>query len=62
MKKILLFNLTPRMGMLHYSAQFANELARQGYQVKVAIASYYQGDNYDNSITFLTLVTDPTFF
>ena len=59
MKKILIFNLTPRMWMLHYSAQFANELAKS-HEVYVAIADYYDGFLYDKNIKLLKIRTNPT--
>lgn len=59
MKKVLIFNLTPRMWMLHYSAQFSNELARS-YQVWTVIADYYDGFLYDNSVKLLKIRTSPT--
>jgi len=58
MKKILVFNLTPRFGMLHYSAQFCNALTKK-YQVSVAIADYYKGDLYDKDIELIKLKTNP---
>ncbi len=59
MKKILIFNLTPRMWMLHYSAQFANELAKS-HEVYVAIADYYDGFLYDKNIKLFKIRTNPT--
>jgi hypothetical protein len=47
------------MGMLHYSAQFANELAKK-YEVYVAIADYYDGFLYDKNIKLLKIRTNPT--
>lgn len=58
MKKILVFNLTPRMGMLHYSAQFCNELSKHN-KVYVTIASYYNWDIYDKTINFIKIRTNP---
>lgn len=59
MRKILIFNLTPRMGMLHYSAQFANELSKT-HKVYVAIADYYDWFLYDSNITLLKIRTNPS--
>lgn len=59
MKKVLIMNLTPRMWMLHYSAQFSNELAKT-HNVYVAIASYYKWDMYDDNIKLLKIRTNPT--
>ena len=58
MQKVLVFNLTPRFGMLHYSAQFCNALAKK-YQVSVAIADYYKGDLYDEGINLIKIKTNP---
>lgn len=58
MQKILVFNLTPRFWMLHYSAQFCNALAKK-YQVSVAIADYYKGDLYDKGINLVKIKTNP---
>lgn len=58
MQKVLVFNLTPRFGMLHYSAQFCNALAKR-YQVSVAIADYYKGDLYDEAINLVKIKTNP---
>ena len=59
MKKILLFNLTPRMGMLHHCASFANELVKN-YDVYVVIADYYDWFLYDKSVKLLKIKTDPS--
>jgi len=59
-KKVLILNLTPRSGMLHYSSQFCNELYKKDdIELKVAIASYYNGKLYDKNIDFLKIQTDP---
>lgn len=58
MKKVLVFNLTPRFGMLHYSAQFCNALVKK-YQVTTVIADYYKGDLYDHEINILKIKTNP---
>lgn len=58
MKKVLVFNLTPRFWMLHYSAQFCNALAKK-YQLSVVIADYYKGDLYDEDINLVKIKTNP---
>lgn len=58
-KKILLFNLTPRMWMLHHCSQFANELVKK-YDVYVVIADYYDGFLYDERIKLLKIRTNPS--
>ncbi|PZM87172.1 MAG: hypothetical protein DLD55_02835, partial [candidate division SR1 bacterium] len=58
MKKVVVFNLTPRFGMLHYSAQFCNALVKK-YQVTTVIADYYKGDLYDHKIKILKIKTNP---
>lgn len=59
-KKVLVFNLTPRWWMLHYSSQFCNELfLRKDIKLKVAIASYYQEDLYNSEINFIKIRTQP---
>jgi alpha-maltose-1-phosphate synthase len=62
-KKILVCNLTPRWGMLHYSSQFCNELSkRNDLDLKVAIASYHDSVLYDSGITFIKIRTNPNLF
>lgn len=58
MKKVLVLNLTPRWGMLHYSSQFCNELSKKT-ELKVAIADYYNENLYDSSIWFIKIKTNP---
>ncbi|MCH2188365.1 glycosyltransferase family 4 protein [Candidatus Gracilibacteria bacterium] len=59
-KKVLIMNLTPRGGMLHYSSQFCNELMkRNDIELKVGIASYHDGSLYDHSTSFIKIRTNP---
>lgn len=58
-KKIIVFNLTTRWGMLHYSSQFCNELAKT-HEVAVVVASYYTGALYDDGIDLLRIKTNPS--
>lgn len=57
-KKILVFNLTPRWWMLHYSSQFCNELSKYA-DLKVAIADYYKEKLYNSNINFIKIKTNP---
>ncbi len=56
--KVLVFNLTPRWGMLHYSSQFCNELSKIA-NIKVTIADYYNENLYNENIGFLKIRTNP---
>ena len=58
MKKVLVLNLTPRWGMLHYSSQFCNELSKY-VDLKVAIAYYYNENLYRDDIEFIKIKTNP---
>ena len=59
--KVIVCNLTPRLGMLHYSSQFCNELnKRKDISLKVAIASYYSGELYDKDIWFIKIRSNPS--
>ncbi len=59
-KKVLVFNLTPRWWMLHYSSQFCNELfIKKNIELKVAIASYHNSILYDKWIEFIKIRTNP---
>lgn len=60
MKKVLVLNLTPRWGMLHYSSQFCNELSKY-VDLKVAIADYYNENLYKDDINFIKIKTNPNF-
>lgn len=62
-KKILIFNLTPRCGMLHYSSQFCNELSKKKwYTINVAIAKYYEWPLYNQNIKKIKISTHPHWF
>jgi len=62
-KKILVFNLTPRGWMLHYSSQFCNELNKwNNLKLKVAIASYHDSILYDSNIGFIKIRTNPNLY
>ncbi len=58
MKNVLVFNLTPRLWMLHYSAQFCNELSKT-HNVTVVIADYYDWFLYDKNIKLIKIKTNP---
>ncbi len=58
-KKVLVFNLTTRGGMLHYSSQFCNELAKT-HQVTAVVASYYTWTLYDDIVTLFKIRTNPS--
>lgn len=58
--KILVFNLTTRWGMLHYSSQFCNELFKY-CDLKVVIADYYKNNLYNNFIDFIKIKSNPSF-
>lgn len=58
-QKVLVFNLTPRSGMLHYSSQFCNELSKYA-DVKVVIASYHKSPLYEKCIEFFKIRTNPS--
>ena len=59
-KKVILFHLTPRMGMLHYASQFANALAKE-VDLKIVIASYYNGSLFGDTKLFYKIRTNPSF-
>jgi glycosyltransferase involved in cell wall biosynthesis len=60
MKRVLVCNLTPRGGMLHYASQFCNELSlRQDIILKVAIASYHKNTLYHQNISFIKIRSNP---
>ncbi len=62
MKKVLLMNLTPRWGMLHYASQFSNALEkRNDIQQMVAIASYDNWELYHTK-NFIQIRTNPNFW
>jgi alpha-maltose-1-phosphate synthase len=46
--------------MLHYASQFTNALAKEGYVVKVGIASYYEGDLFQDNISFIKIPSKPS--
>lgn len=56
--KVFVLNLTTRSWMLHYSSQFCNELIKY-VDLKVAIASYYNQDLYNNKINFIKIKSTP---
>lgn len=59
-QKVLLYNLTPRWGMLHYSSQFSNELVnKKGIELKVAIASYHSSSLYSEHNSFIRIRSNP---
>ena len=57
-KNVLVFNLTPRFWMLHYSSQFCNALA-ENHNVSVVLADYYTWDLYNDNINLIKVKTDP---
>lgn len=57
--KVLVFNLTTRGGMLHYSSQFSNELAKT-HHVTAVIADYYDGFLYDKEVSLRHIRTNPS--
>lgn len=59
MWKVLVFNLTTRWGMLHYSSQFCNELIKTR-QVTAVIADYYDGFLYDKNISLRKIRSNPS--
>lgn len=58
MKNVLVLNLTPRWGMLHYSSQFCNAWIMK-LDIKVAIADYYNEKLYSEKIDFIKIKTNP---
>lgn len=59
MKRVLVFNLTTRGGMLHYASQFSNELAKT-HHVTAVIADYYDGFLYDKAVSLWDIRTNPS--
>lgn len=57
-KNVLVFNLTPRFWMLHYSSQFCNALA-ENHNVSVVLADYYTWDLYNDNINLIKVKTNP---
>lgn len=57
-EKVILFNLTTRSWMLHYSSQFANAL-KDKFKVYAVVASYYKLDFYEKDVWLLKIRTNP---
>lgn len=57
-KNVLVFNLTPRFWMLHYSSQFCNALS-EDHNVSVVLADYYTWDLYNDNINVIKVKTNP---
>lgn len=58
-KKILIFNLNGRGGMLHYASQFSNALSKHA-DIRVVVPSYADTSLYDTSIRLWKIRTNPT--
>ncbi|MBT7903305.1 glycosyltransferase family 4 protein [Candidatus Woesearchaeota archaeon] len=58
-KKIILFGLNGRGGMLHYTSQYANELSKL-HQVYVVLPSYSRKDMFNKTVKIIKINAPPT--